>query len=240
MSTIAAHGNISLHAEPVAHWWHTALLFAFFLLLTLSGIIFQRQAGAQAGAPPQHHNMVPLYLSLIAGQWGLLYYVWKGGLRRTETKLGELIGKRYVGWKDVLLDALLGLGLWIVWMILQTAWNRWFGSGHAASIRFLLPQRPVEVVLWIALSISAGFCEEVIFRGYFQRQFEALTRNVWIALFLQSVLFGVSHGYQGVNACLRITLYGGLFGLLALWRQSLRPCIAAHALTDIVAGVVRL
>ena len=92
----------------------------------------------------------------------------------------------------------------------------------------------------MALSISAGFCEEVVFRGYFQHQFTAFTRSKWIALLLQSTLFGVSHGYQGWAACLRITVYGALFGLFALWRKSLRPGMIAHAWTDVVGGVFRI
>ena len=55
-----------------------------------------------------------------------------------------------------------------------------------------------------------------------------------------STLFGVSHGYQGIVSCARITLYGVLFGLLALWRRSLRPGMIAHAMTDVLAGVFRI
>ena len=140
--------------------------------------------------------------------------------------------------KDVLFDAVLAVGLWMIWLLIQSAWDRLFGSGHAASIRSLLPQQPIEMVLWVALSISAGVCEEVVFRGYFQKQFQAWTRSMWIALLLQAVLFGISHGYQGV-AALKITIFGCLFGLFAWWRKSLRPGIIAHALTDILAVIFR-
>jgi len=54
---------------------------------------------------------------------------------------------------------------------------------------------------------------------------------------LQAVLFGVSHGYQGLRPCLGITAYGLLFGLLAEWRKSLRPGIIAHAGTAIGAAL---
>ena len=56
----------------------------------------------------------------------------------------------------------------------------------------------------------------------------------------EAVLFGVTHGYQGVESCLRITVYGLLFGLLASWRRSLRPGMLAHALTDVLAGLLRI
>ncbi|HEX8175508.1 MAG TPA: CPBP family intramembrane glutamic endopeptidase [Pyrinomonadaceae bacterium] len=211
------------------------MLSAFFLVLALAGIIFQRSAGSQNGAPSSHPNMVPVYFTLIALQWGLLYYVWKAGLRRRGTTLRALIGGRWGGAKDVLIDLSLAIVLWVIWMTFQSVWTRLFGSGHAASIQSLLPQQPAEVALWVLLSISAGFCEELIFRGYFLRQFASLTRSTWLALLMQALLFGVSHGYQGLDSTVKITIYGGLFGLLAVWRRSLRPGIAAHVLTDILA-----
>lgn len=231
----AAFSFSAEQTKTVAPWWHTILLSAFFLILAMAGLIFQSNASSQNGAPSQHPNMVPLYITLIAFQWGLLYYVWKVGLRRRSTTLRELIGGRWSGAKEVLIDLGLAVGLWAVWMIFLSVWTRLFGPGHAVSIRSLLPQQPSEVALWVLLSVSAGFCEEVVFRGYFLRQFAALTHSPWIALLMQALLFGISHGYQGLDSALKITIYGGLFGLLAVWRRSLRPGIVAHALTDILA-----
>jgi membrane protease YdiL (CAAX protease family) len=216
------------------------LFVALFLALTLGGAFFQREARSEPGRILQHPNVVPLYLSLIAMEWGLFFYVWKGGLHRSGMKLRDLIGGRWQSLKDVAIDAILALGIWTVWMIIEKGWEHWFGPEHAASIQTFLPRRGVEILLWVALSISAGICEEVVFRGYFQRQFEAFTRSKWIALFLQAVLFGISHGYQGVQACVKIATFGALFGLLALWRGSLRPGIIAHTGSDILSGIFRI
>jgi hypothetical protein len=225
-------------ARPVAPWRHTVILAAFFLLLALAGAVFQQRAGGQGGgALSPRTSLAPLYVSLIAAQWGLFYYVWKVGLRKAGASVRALVGGRWAKPEDVVLDAALAAGMWAIWVIVQAAWGSLSAPAHAASIKSLLPQRPVEIALWIALSVSAGFSEELVFRGYFQKQFEALTRSAWLALVLQAVLFGVSHGYQGAQACMRITAYGCLFGLVALWRRSLRPGMFAHALTDIVAGI---
>jgi hypothetical protein len=50
----------------------------------------------------------------------------------------------------------------------------------------------------------------------------------------------ISHGYQGLEACVKIAIYGTLFGLLALWRGSLRPGMMAHAGSDIMSGIFRI
>lgn len=237
MSAIETLKTQPLHTEPVASRRHTVVVVGIFLLLTLIGIVSRHGAGSQVGSSSGRPNMLPSYLALMAAEWGLFYYVWKVGLRRAGVKARDIIGGRWLNWKDVLRDAALALGLLAVWMLVQIALNRLLGASQAASVKSLLPRGAAEVALWIPLSISAGFCEEFVFRGYFQKQFEAFTHSRWIALALQSALFGVSHGYQGGQACLKITAFGVLFGLLALWRESLRPGVVAHALTDIIAGI---
>jgi membrane protease YdiL (CAAX protease family) len=238
MSTTAVAPGIKFSSPKlVAPRWHTVLLVALFLALTLGGALFQRQAQSQPARLLQHPQVVPLYLSLIAMEWGLFFYVWKGGLRRSGTKLRELIGGRWRSPKDVAIDASLALGLWTVWMIVEKGWDRWFGPAHAASIQAFLPRRGVEILLWVGVSISAGICEEVVFRGYFQRQFEVFTRSKWIAVFLQAALFGISHGYQGWEGCVKIAIFGALYGSFALWRGSLRPGMIAHAGSDILSGI---
>jgi membrane protease YdiL (CAAX protease family) len=223
--------------ELVAPRWHTVMFVALFLALTLGGAFFQREARSQPGKMLQHRNVVPLYLSLIAMEWGLFFYMWRGGLRRSGTKLRDLIGGRWQGLTDVAIDAILALGLWTVWMMVEKAWEHWLGPEHAASIQTFLPRRATEILLWVGVSVSAGICEEVVFRGYFQRQFAAFTHSKWIALFLQAALFGIAHGYQGVEACLKIAIFGALYGLFALWRGSLRPGMIAHAGSDILSGI---
>jgi membrane protease YdiL (CAAX protease family) len=238
MATIAATRIESPGSKPIAPWWHTALLAALFLGLAIGGAFFQRHARSDSGTLQRHAHIVPLYLSLMAMEWGLFVWVWRGGLRRTGTKLSDLIGGRWTRVGDVLVDCGLALGLWATWTLVDMAWNRWFGPGDAASIQTFLPQRAFEILLWIGVSISAGFCEELVFRGYFQKQFETLTNSRWIALFLQALLFGVSHGYQGIEACVKIACFGVLYGLLAVWRRSLRPGMMAHAWSDILSGIL--
>jgi uncharacterized protein len=236
-TTIAATRIESPSSRLIAPWWHTASLVALFLVLAVGGAFFQRRARAEPGMLQQHPQVVLLYLSLMAMEWGLFVWVWRGGLRKTGTKLRELIGGKWASARDVLVDCGIALGLWSVWNVAELAWNRAFGVGHAASIQTFLPQRGLEILLWVGVSVSAGFCEELVFRGYFQKQFETFTRSRWIALFLQAVLFGTAHGYQGIEACVKIACFGALYGLLAIWRRSLRPGMMAHAGGDVLSGI---
>ena len=94
------------------------------------------------------------------------------------------------------------------------------------------------MAVWIFLCSTAGFCEEFIFRGYFQRQFLALTGRVELAVVLQAIVFGMAHTYQGMKGVITITIYGAMFGILAVVRKSLRPGMMQHASQDIFSGIV--
>lgn len=217
---------------------HTAILAAVFLVLAIGGAVLRRNGAAAASPGGPHVALVPLYLSLIAAEWGLVYYVWRGALRRRRIGFLAFLGGRWARPADAIIDVLLGFGLWGGWGAVNYAWPYFVATASGSPVRSMLPVTLPEMAAWTVLSVSAGISEELVFRGYFQRQFRAMTGSVAVALGLQAVLFGVSHGYQGLGPALGITAYGLLFGLLAEWRKSLRPGMIAHAWTDIFAGLV--
>jgi membrane protease YdiL (CAAX protease family) len=220
--------------DLIAPVWHTVLLVSIFLGLTIGGALFQRNAQSASGVLQEHPNVVPLYVSVIAVEWFLVYGVW-AGVRSRGVRLVDLIGGRWHSTKNVVIDIVLAFVVWILWIGVQAGVSRMVPS-HAKSVSVLLPQSLLEVVLWIATSLSAGFCEEVAFRGYFQKQFVAMTKSSVAGVILQAILFGISHGYQGLRAVIMISLFGLLYGIVASWRKSLRPGMILHAWSDIYAG----
>jgi len=131
----------------------------------------------------------------------------------------------------------IALGVWAVWTGAETLVSRMLGPDAAKGIGSLLPRGPAEIAAWVGLSVSAGICEEVVFRGYLQQQFRALTGSAPVAIAVQAVIFGVSHGYQGLRNTIVIAILGALYGVVAHWRRSLRPGMILHAWTDVVGGI---
>ena len=86
--------------------------------------------------------------------------------------------------------------------------------------------------------MTAGICEETIFRGYLQRQFVAWTHSAPVGVILSAVLFGAGHIYQGSKATVVIGVYGLMFGILAEVRQNLRPGMMTHAWHDAITGLI--
>jgi len=110
------------------------------------------------------------------------------------------------------------------------------GSGSDATVN-IPPKTGFELVVFLALATSAGFAEELVFRGYITQQFGAWTGSYKIAVILQAIAFGLAHGFYG-KLMLAVMLQGWLLGLLARWRNSLRPGMLAHGLQDSVGGIV--
>ena len=164
----------------------------------------------------------------------------RGGRSRTGARSRDLIGGRWSGRSEIPRDLGLALALWGIWTIAGMAWSRWLSHDHPASIQQLLPRRGLEALLWVTLSVSAGICEEFVFRGYLQRQLAALTKSPVAGLLLSALVFGVAHGYQGVSSVVVITVFGVLFGILAHLSRSLVPGIIAHAWQDLASGLFRM
>lgn len=82
----------------------------------------------------------------------------------------------------------------------------------------------------LLVSLMAGLCEELLFRGVVQNGLAELV-GPWWALALASLLFGLAHALS--KAYFVITTLAGLyFGWLYLWTGSLLVPIIAHALYD--------
>ncbi|HZD32053.1 MAG TPA: type II CAAX endopeptidase family protein [Candidatus Angelobacter sp.] len=199
--------------------------------------------GARGMHPASSHGKLPQYLLNIAWEWALTGFVYLG-IRKRIT-LRQLIGGRWNDMSDLLRDLLIAAAFWLVAIAVLGAGGhllRLDEGGKFESMRrelgFLVPGTTLELIVWCLLSTTAGICEEIIFRGYLQRQFGAFTRSMLGGLILSAIVFGAAHGYEGGPRMLLIGVYGLMFGLLAWWRKSLRPGMIAHAWHDAFSGAV--
>ena len=209
--------------SDIAPPWHTAIVL--FALLGVSLL------GAHSGM----HGRLPSYLFVIVFEWATVAFIgW--GLSRRGLRLSEIIRGRWVRGRDVLRDVGIGVAFILIAGGAVQVLSHLFNVVPPQNMLQMLPQTWFELVAWVFLSLTGGFCEEVIFRGYLQRQFSALAHSVVIGIGLQALVFGLAHGYQGWKLMSLIALYGACFGVLARWRRSLRPGIIGHALQDTAGG----
>jgi membrane protease YdiL (CAAX protease family) len=216
--------------KPVAPIWHTILLLV--LIVGLSAL--QRpQALAQANLQPPRLMTYSLTLAYELFLLGLVYL----GLWLYKVPLREIIGGRWKGLGDFFRDVGVAILFWFVVAGMLLAAHFYLGFSGVDAAKSMFPQTPLELALFVVLAVVAGFCEEIVFRGYMQRQFTAWTRNAAGGVILQAVVFGCAHMYQGWKGVAVISLYGALFGVLAAICKSLRPGMLQHCTQDALSGI---
>lgn len=215
----------------VAPAWHTAIVL--FVLLGFSLM------GARAGNLPGvgAHGRAAGYVLVMVMEWVVVAFI-RYGVSRRGIRMTDLIGGSWARPVAVLRDLGIAIGFLIVSSIVLNGLGYLLKVAPNQAIRNMLPQSATDVILFLMLALTAGFCEEVIFRGYLQRQFSALTQAAAGGIVLQGIAFGAGHGYQGWKYMLLIAVFGTMFGLLAHWRHSLRPGMITHFVQDGVGGLV--
>ncbi|MGD0098062.1 MAG: CPBP family intramembrane glutamic endopeptidase [Terracidiphilus sp.] len=223
-------------ARGIAPAWHTAgvcLLLLGVVLLSL----FQR-GGSHAAF--SEHRLIGYTFTLVA-EWIIVAFIWLGA-RWGGATLETLMGANLPAIRTIARD----LGLAVAFLILANiilgitnfVLTRLMHPASSEALKNLLPRTQPEVAVFLLLALNAGICEEMIFRGYLQRQFTAWTRSAAVGIVAQAIGFGVAHAYQGSIQVIVISVYGCLFGLFALWRKSLRSGMMAHFLQDGIGGLL--
>jgi uncharacterized protein len=223
----------------LAPWWHTALMVLLIIGLSVAGVRQLRTFGDQP------IRLVANYTLTIAYEW-ILAALALWGIHLRKIPLRQLLGEQRPGARGWWADIGVALGYWVgavmVLALLGEALVKISGS-HIDPQKIgdvtqkLAPVTSLEMMLFLVLSISAGFCEELVFRGYLQQQFARMGRRIWVGIALSALVFGGAHGYEGIAGMLLIAAYGAMFGVLALLRGGLRTGMIAHAWHDSISGL---
>lgn len=99
----------------------------------------------------------------------------------------------------------------------------------------LAPQTPTENRLFDMVSITAGVCEEILYRGLLLATLVSLV-GTWPAVAITSLIFGLGHAYQGISGIVKTGLIGLVLALLTVSSGSLFIAIALHAVVDLTSG----
>ena len=219
----------------MAPWWHTAL---FVVGIVAYSVAEMHVPAKMTGAHPR--SRVSLYCFTIVFEFVLVGYVWLFGLRPAGKRIRDLIGGKWDTPIAFLIDLGIAVMFWFVVFAYLVSTGLVFGKNPSSldAMKAMAPRSALEMVLWVAVSVSAGFCEELVFRGYLQRQFYALTGMAPAAVICQALVFGAAHLYQGVKGAAVIAGYGALFGILAVSRNSLRPGMIQHGAQDTFTGLL--
>jgi membrane protease YdiL (CAAX protease family) len=182
---------------------------------------------------------VSLYCSTIAFQWIAAavagWRAWAHGF--TAAQLGLAVPHRL----RLLSITVLGAAL-----IVTLQWLNLRRMGRSASplrgplqalAERILPQSKMEMIPFFALAITAGLCEEFLYRGFGMAALSRTGLPTTLVLVVSSVLFGMAHLYQGRAGFVSTTLLGILLGISRVALGSLVPVAVWHAGVDVIAGI---
>lgn len=251
--TEEAQGEATPSSPTLAPVWHTVVLIAWILAVSLTGA---------SRLAMLHHTpgRLSVYATTAAMELALLGWV-MFGLRLRRIPLRSLFGAIDGGIRSVARDVGIALVFWfaslmilgtlgVAWAGADTLWKRMHPTPgqhapevspqrqNARLLAQLAPANAKEVAGWALLCALVGVVEETVFRGYLQQQFIAWARGgVAAGVVLSAVVFGAAHGYQGVRSMVMLAVFGVLFGLLAYFRRSLRAGMFAHSWHDLITGL---
>lgn len=180
-----------------------------------------------------------LYCSTIAFQWIVaavaVWRAWAHGF--TAAQLGLAIPERF----RLFVITLLGAAL-----IVTLQWMNLRRMGRSTSplrrplqalAERILPQSKMELIPFFALAVTAGLCEEFLYRGFAMAVLSRTGLPVGVVILFSSIIFGLAHLYQGRSGFVSTMLLGILFGISRVALGSLVPVVAWHMGVDFVAGI---
>lgn len=221
-------------------WWDHLAVTALFTLLPWHAAREYRVlvARVRAGEPDA---LAREYRKTMAWQWGLA-----AGLVAAWWQAGRplvALGFALPGGMPLVAGALITLAglalLYWQWRATLRLDDEGLEALRAqmASVAEFLPRAAREAALFRALSVTAGICEEVVYRGYLLWYLGAFVPP-WAAIVIGAAAFGLAHFYQGPAGAIRTGIVGLAAGALYAATGSLLWPIILHAAIDLQGGAI--
>lgn len=120
-------------------------------------------------------------------------------------------------------------------MMMRSGTTRARVTKSLEKLSFILPITSGERRWFVLVAITAGICEEILYRGFLIHYLRDLPVHIGLigALILSSCVFGFAHLYQGIVGIVQTTILGAIFGIIFVVTGSLLLPMILHALIDL-------
>lgn len=231
-------------------WFATVLahLLVLFLIIVMPYRGIKRYETLKRRVDRNPALRMRFYVQGMLSQWGLLLplAVIVFGLGWSPSVLGLQVPENVWLWGPIAL-VLIGLiyaQVFVMRRLTKTADGLSQVREGLAGPLHMLPRTPLERTLWVPLSLTAGICEELLYRGFLPAYLVHIFPGVplLLAVIIAAVLFCIGHFYvlisvgrfaQKMANVLGIGVIGLVFGFLYFFTSSLLLPIIVHALLDL-------
>lgn len=220
------------------------LLFLFLLVVAPIGDLYETR---KLKCNPSSAQKIRYYQAICTWLWiASALAVVAIGFRPLFTispSPGEISWLLLHPWVRYLVEALIAIFV-IISVVLPVGTVIWkkltkrplkYSSAALKSFSYFFPATWTERRWWVFVCITAGGCEETLFRGFMLHYLHVFpwTLNLTLALLISSVVFGSNHLYQGAGGVAGSAIVGFLFGLLFLLTGNLLLPILFHGVIDL-------
>jgi len=186
------------------------------------------------------HTRLRVYRHVMIVSWSLTAAVlaWWFGTGRAAAGVGFAVPRGWPFWIGAVVAAAAAvlLGMQTAGVRASAEMRERIRRQLAGVAGLLIPRGDRERRAFTALSLTAGFCEEVLFRGFL-----IWYLRTWLplpaAVAVSAALFGMAHLYQGWGGVLKTAAAGAIFGVAYGLTGSLWVPIALHATVDVTSGL---
>src|SRR6266404_6230125 len=216
------------------------ILLIFFVLSVIVPVRGRARLQQLLAKPRvERAERLSLYASTIAFQWlaaaVAAWRAWAHGF--TAAQVGLAMPERF----RLLLITVFGAAL-----IVTLQWLNLRRMGRSTSplrrplqalAERILPQSTMELIPFLGLPVTAGLCEEFLYRVFAIAVLSCMGLPTSVVILSSSIIFGLAHLYQGRSGFVSTMLLGILFGISRMALGSLLPVIVWHMGVDVVAGI---
>lgn len=239
MTPVADPANLIVWRGLLSSWDAWALTFALTVIMPALGYRrFHRFLARRDQVVPLRRKLA-LYGRIVCLQWflvaAMLVILRRHGLSASDA--GERLGDAHLTFvvTSALLLVLAVVSGIVLWRLRRAQLPALVAA--VGRLRRLMPASGVEMAAFVCVCLTAGICEELLYRGWLVNILRVATGSTWVAVVAGAIVFGIGHAYQGIKGILRTAFVGLQLAVLFVALGSLIPGQVLHIGVDLLAGV---
>ncbi|HEX8524343.1 MAG TPA: CPBP family intramembrane glutamic endopeptidase [Tepidisphaeraceae bacterium] len=190
-----------------------------YLLFSTIYITAWYAATHHQGQPPARVIVHSMFIALPPGYLLTLLILWL-----TQRRFGTFAEIFNTHSRSPLIEIAVGIAL-------GAAWIAFYGSGVVPFEDMFVLNK--EKLLSMPASLSAGFGEELFFRGFLLFILTRARASNTTKIIVSAIAFGVAHMLWGPVAMFWTMVLGATLAGVTVWRRSVWAAIIAHTLLDL-------